>query len=99
MRNIVLAIGICLFISPIARTALRRLATTSDEKSGLGGAEPSMVILPVPLQRAKYWSTAWLSFSGQRPPSGAAPFEKEGSVEDRRYRASLRGEELSSSLL
>ena len=30
--------------------------------------------------------------SGQWPPSGAAPFENETSVEDRRYRVSLRGE-------
>ena len=37
--------------------------------------------------------------SGQWPPSGAAPFEKETLVEDRRYRGSLRGKELSSSLL
>ena len=33
------------------------------------------------------------------PPSGAAPFENETSAEDRRYCASLRGEELSDSLL
>ena len=30
--------------------------------------------------------------SGQWPPSSAAPFENETSVEDRRDRASLRGE-------
>ena len=32
-------------------------------------------------------------------PGCAAPFENETSVEDRRYRASLRGEELSGSFL
>ncbi len=38
--------------------------------------------------------------SGQSSPQEAlASFKKETSVEDRRYRASLRGEELSSSLL
>ena len=37
--------------------------------------------------------------SAQCSPSGAVPFEKETSVEDRRSCASRRGEELSSSLL
>jgi len=40
-----------------------------------------------------------MKFQLSPAPSIAAPSENETSVEDRRYRASLRGEELSSSLL